>query len=77
MAGRGFASDRSTRSRRLAGGKKAPGSSCDRETRGRSRGRGVGPPRHLYLDNLKVLLIAAIIVTHAVLGYASIVDVRT
>ncbi|WP_405071651.1 acyltransferase family protein [Kribbella sp. NBC_01510] len=33
--------------------------------------------RRPYLDNLKVVLIAAIIVIHAVLGYASIVEVWT
>jgi glucan biosynthesis protein C len=33
--------------------------------------------RRVYLDNLKVVLITAIIVMHAVLGYASIVEVWT
>ena len=33
--------------------------------------------RRPYLDNLKVVLIAAIIVIHAILGYASIVEVWT
>lgn len=33
--------------------------------------------RHTYLDNLKVVLIAAIIAVHGVLGYAGIVEVWT
>lgn len=33
--------------------------------------------RLTYLDNLKVVLIAAIIALHGVLGYAGIVEVRT
>lgn len=37
-------------------------------------GAGPGPePRRVHLDDLKVLLIAAVIVIHALLGYASLV----
>jgi hypothetical protein len=35
------------------------------------------PPRHLYVDNLKTLLICAIIAVHAVMGYADAVEVWT
>lgn len=42
-------------------------------------GRGAGPasPRLDYLDNLKVLLIAAIIGLHAILGYVGLIEVWT
>ena len=56
-----------------------------RRTPGRDRGHAPGGhrlsveqwalQRQVYLDNLKVLLIAAIIAIHAILGYAATIDV--
>ena len=39
-----------------------------------ARRPALSPSRRLYLDNAKALLIAAIIVMHAVLGYAGTMD---
>ena len=45
--------------------------------RGGSPARPVASSRRTYLDNLKVVLVAAIIAIHALLGYASIVEAWT